>query len=155
MNKPTLNHFGLTVRDIRRSMDFYSRLGATTIVDVDSFTGPDIDEGLRLVGVDMKACMISIGGVLIELLQYDAPAGSDYTSGNQDVGSAHIALQVDDIHEIYASLSADGYDFFSAPKLITEGSFGGGYFVYFRDPDGITVELIQPGPGFAAAIATL
>ncbi|MCU1506321.1 MAG: putative Glyoxalase [Microbacteriaceae bacterium] len=155
MNKPTLNHFGLTVRDIHRSIDFYSRLGGTLAVEVAQFSGPDMDEGLRLEGVDLKACMISIGGTLIELLQYDSPRGSDYESGNQDVGSAHIALQVDDIHELHRSLSDDGYDFYSAPKRIGDGPFEGGYFVYFRDPDGITVELIQPGPGFAAAIAAL
>lgn len=153
-NKPALNHFGLTVRDLQRSMDFYGRLGARVVVDVASFNGPDIEEGLGLTGVDMKACMISIGGSLIELLQYDAPLGSDYTAGNHDVGSAHIALQVDDIHELYDTLLVDGYGFFSAPKSIADGPFAGGYFVYFRDPDGITVELIQPGPAFRAAIAS-
>jgi hypothetical protein len=37
--------------------------------------------------------------------------------------------------------------FLSAPVPITAGVNAGAYAVYLRDPDGFTIELVQPAPG--------
>lgn len=145
--RPVINHFGLTVRDLERSTAFYSRFGAEVIAD-GHFCGERMDTGLGLRGVDLTTRMLRVGGHVIELLQYDAPEGSAYTSRNCDVGAAHIAFQVEDLPTLYAELSAAGVAFMSAPNPIEDGVFAGGYWVYFKDPDGISVELLQPGPDF-------
>jgi catechol 2,3-dioxygenase-like lactoylglutathione lyase family enzyme len=37
-----------------------------------------------------------------------------------------------------------GVAFVNPPVAITEGANRGGYACYFHDPDGITLELLQP-----------
>ena len=54
---------------------------------------------------------------------------------------------VDDIHGEYERLNAAGVKFRSAPVPITAGRNKGGFALYFEDPDGITLEFLQPGPG--------
>lgn len=140
-----IDHFGLTVRDIERSTSFYEQFGATVLRPDGFSTGPEIDEGLGLHGVELTTRMLSFDGTVVELLQYGSPAGRDYTATNADVGSAHLAIRVPDIQARYQSLLTQGIEFFSAPKPISSGRFAGGQWAYFRDPDGISVELIQPG----------
>jgi catechol 2,3-dioxygenase-like lactoylglutathione lyase family enzyme len=48
---------------------------------------------------------------------------------------------VTDLKEAMAALAADGIRFYSEPLDIEEGPLAGYSFVYFDDPDGITLEL--------------
>ncbi|MGH2389527.1 MAG: VOC family protein, partial [Chloroflexota bacterium] len=61
-------------------------------------------------------------------------------------GAAHLAMCVDDIHDRYRRLSAAGVRFNSEPNAITAGINMGGFTCYFRDPDQIVLELVQPPP---------
>lgn len=151
----SLNHFGLTVRNIERSTAFYARFGAEVVIRESHFAGTGMDKGLGLEGVDLITRMLSFNGTLVELLEYRSPRGEDFRLRNADIGAAHLAIQVEDIHAEYESLRAEGIEFYAAPEPINEGAFEGGYWVYFRDPDGISVELIQPGPAFLAALGNL
>jgi len=54
-----------------------------------------------------------------------------------------VCFLVDDLPALYARWRAHGARFVSAPVPITEGVNRGGYAVYVRDPDGITIELLQ------------
>jgi lactoylglutathione lyase len=54
-----------------------------------------------------------------------------------------VCLVVEDIHAIAARLESAGVDFYSPPVLVDTGANAGGWGVYVRDPDGITVELFQ------------
>lgn len=143
------NHFGVTVRDLEASTRFYERLGAKVGPPDGRFSGAHMDHGLGLDGVVLRTRMLSFDGVVVEFCQYDAPEGCAYRSHNNDVGSPHIALQVEDVLSLHRELVADGVEFYSPPQPIDDGPFVGGYWVYFRDPDGISVELIQAGPGTA------
>jgi catechol 2,3-dioxygenase-like lactoylglutathione lyase family enzyme len=52
---------------------------------------------------------------------------------------------VDDIHIEFERMRALGVRFKAeAPIAIAAGVNKGGYTIYFLDPDGITLELIQP-----------
>jgi len=42
--------------------------------------------------------------------------------------------------------------FANPPVAITAGANNGGFACYFRDPDGITLELLQPSPERLAAL---
>ena len=56
-----------------------------------------------------------------------------------DGGVIHVALIVDDLMELYERLKGEGVTFNSQPY-----NLGGGLIVYMRDPDGVTLELMQP-----------
>jgi catechol 2,3-dioxygenase-like lactoylglutathione lyase family enzyme len=81
----------------------------------------------------------------IELVEYEQPRGTAGALETNRPGVGHWAIVVDDIHAEVARLKALGVRFMSeTPNLITEGANRGGYTIYFLDPDGITLELMQP-----------
>jgi len=57
-----------------------------------------------------------------------------------------MAFTVEDIHAEYNRLLRAGVKFRSEPIPITAGINKGGATVYFLDPDGVTLELLQPPP---------
>ena len=83
----------------------------------------------------------------IELVEYVSPRGEDIPLDTNRTGVGHWAFIVDDIQAEFNRLSALGVKFIAAqPVAIEQGVNKGGFAVYFSDPDGITLELLQP-PG--------
>ena len=89
------------------------------------------------------------GGHKIELLQYDAPSDRKQHIDIQpcDVGHAHIALVVDDLEAVVSAIAASGWSPGGEPQTLQSGPNAGRRVVYVRDPDGTTIELMQPAPG--------
>ena len=110
-----------------------------------------MDRGLGVDGVELETRMIRFGSVVLELLHYATPPGAPYSSRNCDTGACHVCFQVDDIHVLHDTLRARGVEFYSEPNPLDEGAFAGGFWVYAKDPDGVTVEFIPAGPAAAAA----
>jgi len=55
----------------------------------------------------------------------------------------HLGFTVDDLWAAYRELTAAGVHFKSEPVSPTTGPNKGGWAVYFVDPDGTTLEMIQ------------
>jgi catechol 2,3-dioxygenase-like lactoylglutathione lyase family enzyme len=79
----------------------------------------------------------------LELIQYFNPAGEKLDTRTNNVGSAHLAFDVDDLHRVYADLKAKGVQFKSSPMEVPAGPNKGTWTVYLTDPDGITLEFLQ------------
>ena len=144
-NPSPVSHIGVTVGDVRRAMDFYCRvLGATVARPVGQLTEEDNTIVARGVGVptaQITVGFVSFGNTMVEFLQYDPP-GEAFERSNGDVGSTHICLQVDDIDEIYERLVSEGVKFVtSVNELHGMTDAPNLRWVYFKDPDNITVEL--------------
>ena len=56
---------------------------------------------------------------------------------------AHPAFLVDDIDAKKAELEAEGVTFFSEVNVVDEGVLAGWRWVYFADPDGYPLELVE------------
>jgi catechol 2,3-dioxygenase-like lactoylglutathione lyase family enzyme len=146
-------HFSFTVSDLERSVDFYCRLLGMELVH-----RQDQDNAYtkRLVGYPdarLRVAQLAIGGApagasghVLELVQYAAPVLAAHPPGTAFPNSAHMAFLVDDIQAMYHRLCGAGVRFRSEPVAITAGINTGGFTVYFLDPDGITLELVQPPP---------
>lgn len=80
----------------------------------------------------------------VELVEYLDPRGVPSSARRCDPGTAHLAFAVSDIEAVHARLLAHGVDFVSPPAHITAGVNTGGACCYFLDPDGHTLELVQP-----------
>jgi hypothetical protein len=67
-----------------------------------------------------------------------------------NIGNGHICMIVDDIHAEYDRLRDVAELRSEAPVRIPAGPNEGGCGGYLRDPDGITIQLLQlpgePGP---------
>jgi catechol 2,3-dioxygenase-like lactoylglutathione lyase family enzyme len=117
------NHFGIVVRDLQKSLDFYQGLLNARVV----YKGfiPSSKTEVRY---------LLISGGLIELLGPAEP-GPD-----TKFGITHIAFMSNDLDADYARLIELGYKAHSAPRVAGSGV---GRLAFIGDPNGARVELIQ------------
>ncbi|HZQ64598.1 MAG TPA: VOC family protein [Gaiellaceae bacterium] len=147
-------HFSFTVSDLDRSTAFYRDLLGFELVHVQEQAN---EYTRRLVGypdAHLRVAQFAVPGQPrglsthdLELVEYVAPRGERRSIEICNPGAAHLAMTVDDIHERYERLTAAGVAFVSPPNAITAGVNEGGWTCYFRDPDDIVLEMVQPPPG--------
>jgi catechol 2,3-dioxygenase-like lactoylglutathione lyase family enzyme len=138
-----VHHVGITVRDLQRSFEWYSRMFNIEPGPVNHGSGPELEQGVQVEGAELSFSMIRIGNVNIEFLEYHQPEGKDWDRTNGDVGSAHICLEVDDMDAAFADLIAKGAVFNGPPVTLVGGDLDGAQWAYLRDPDGIQLEIWQ------------
>jgi catechol 2,3-dioxygenase-like lactoylglutathione lyase family enzyme len=145
-------HTSWTVSDLDRSIDFYTRLLGFELLGSWTRTGPFIETVVGFADAELRIAALRIPGAPagrsahhLELIQYVAPSGETLDLRTCDVGAAHLALETDSIHATYEHLDANGVTFVSPPVRIETGKNAGGFACYLRDPDGFTLELVQPG----------
>jgi catechol 2,3-dioxygenase-like lactoylglutathione lyase family enzyme len=146
-------HFSFTVADLDRSIAFYRDVLGFELIHTQEQTN---EYTRRLVGypdASLKIAQFAIPGQPrdlsthdLELVEYVSPKGTRGDSNICNPGAAHLAMAVDDIHGRYERLAAAGVSFVSPPNHRTAGVNAGGYTCYFRDPDDIVLELVQPPP---------
>ena len=142
-----VHHTGLHVRDLARSVAFYRDLLGLELLAERTSHADYVGEIVGYPGATIRMAWLRqpSGGPILELLEYVDPAGAPVDTATPNPGTAHLALGVPDIAATFARLRAAGVSFKSAaPVAITAGANRGGYAVYFTDPDGITLELLQP-----------
>ena len=86
------------------------------------------------------------GGTILELLEYRHPPSGHVDMETYNVGNGHLGLLTDDIQADFERLRTHVEFRNSEPVRIPSGPAEGGYAIYFRDPDGITIELVQAPP---------
>nr|WP_314483805.1 lactoylglutathione lyase [uncultured Pseudomonas sp.] len=146
------NHTMLRVKDIQKSLDFYTRVLGFRLVDkrdfpqaafslyflalVDPAQIPDDDQARH-------QWMKSIPGVLELTHNHGTEQDADfaYHDGNTDPrGFGHICVSVPDVREACARFEALGVPF---QKRLQDGRMN--HLAFIKDPDGYWVEVIQPG----------
>jgi catechol 2,3-dioxygenase-like lactoylglutathione lyase family enzyme len=136
-----IHHVGLTVSNLERSFTFYERLlGRVRDFSTES-EGPELSKAVGVVDAHLRFGFITVGSVHLELLEYRNPRRDSYELSNADPGAPHVCFEVADLQSAMEALAADGIRFYSEPLDIDEGPLAGYSFVYFDDPDGITLEL--------------
>jgi len=144
-----IHHAGLHVRDVARSVAFYRDLVGLQLLAQRESRADYVGEIVGYPGATIRLAWLQHpdGGPILELLQYVDPAGTPVDTATPNPGTAHVAFTVPDILATFERLRAAGIAFKSAaPVAITAGANRGGYAAYFTDPDGITLELLQPPP---------
>ena len=136
-----VHHIGITVRDMKRSFEWYSKMFALEPGPVNHGAGAALSEALQVEGTELSFSMIEIGSTRVEFLEYHTPVGKDFSLKNGDVGATHICLQVDDMDSAYADLLDRGAVFNAPPITLTDGDLAGSRWAYLRDPDGIQLEI--------------
>ena len=147
------SHVGITVRDLDRSVRFYHDLIGLEIVTEPSpwFDGPELGRGVGVHGAALRQVCLRLGDTMIELLEYRSPASdTDRPLLSHSIGASHIAFQVADIRAAKAELEEAGVTFYSDVNVVDDGVLAGWRWVYFADPDGYPLELVEnayPRPG--------
>lgn len=141
-----LHHSGIIVSNLERSIDFYAgTLGLEMATEPSPvFDDPELGRALGVHGAALRVVTFNVGGDILELLEYSAPPSPiDAPMPQNALGSHHVAFQVDDIQATYEQLRAKGVRFHTPPQAIDDGVLAGWRWVYFTDPDGITLELVE------------
>jgi lactoylglutathione lyase len=139
------NHVGVTVSDLNRSIAFYrDLLGFRVAYERGEVTAEYMPRLVGIPGARLKIAGLDIPGLHVDLIEYLQPRDASVVGPTSDVGNVHLGYTVDDLWAAYRSLLAAGVQFKSEPVSPTVGPNRGGWAVYFVDPDGVTLEMIQP-----------
>ncbi|HJT81065.1 MAG TPA: VOC family protein [Chthoniobacterales bacterium] len=144
------DHTGITVSDLERSLAFWRDVLGFEFSHRAHQTGDLASEITGVPGAEISIAVVKAPGHKIELLQYHAPSDRKNQSDVRpcDVGAMHIALTVDNLNAVLARIEASGYRAAGQPQTLTTGPNAGKRVIYVRDPDGTTIEFMQP-PGDA------
>jgi glyoxylase I family protein len=136
-----VNHTGISVSDMDRSLTFYKDLlGLEVIFDSDV---PENERLSNVVGMENargRVVWLRAGDTMIELWQWDNPVGRalapDYNPA--DKGVTHFALQTDNVDELYRKVTDAGYH-----ANITPQNLGLHKTTYIKGPDDEIIEILE------------
>ena len=145
------NHTMLRVKDITRSLDFYTRVLGFTLVEKRDF--PEAEFSLYFLALADKAqipaddaarteWMKSMPGILELTHNHGTENDAEfaYHNGNTDPrGFGHICISVPDIRAACERFETLGVTF---QKRLTDGRMK--HIAFIKDPDDYWVEIIQP-----------
>jgi catechol 2,3-dioxygenase-like lactoylglutathione lyase family enzyme len=141
------DHTGITVSNLERSLEFWRDVLGFELSHIAHQTGEMASEITGVQGAEIKLAVVKApGGHKIELLEYLAPAERKWDVHLRpcDVGFVHVALIVDDLDAILSAINASGWKAAGKPQTLRSGPNAGKQVVYVRDPDGTTIEFMQP-----------
>jgi catechol 2,3-dioxygenase-like lactoylglutathione lyase family enzyme len=143
-----VHHVGITVSDLDRSLAFYADLLEGETLGPWDRSGPRIDQVTGYPGVVVRQAFVRArtGGTVVELLQYVGGSPVRLDPDNGFVGAVHVAVVVDSIDDLLASMRARGIRSVSDP-IVASDPMEGFRCVYVLDPDGVRVELVEPPAG--------
>ena len=145
------NHTMIRVKDLQKSLDFYTRVLGFTLLEKKDF--PDAEFSLYFLALINDKSQIptdpaarhqwrkSIPGVLELTYNYGTEKDPEfsYHSGNSDPrGFGHLCVSVPDIKAACQRFEDLGVDF---QKRLTDGRMRD--IAFIKDPDGYWVEIIQ------------
>lgn len=142
-------HVGITVKDLGKALEFYRDLLGLKVLGDLTIAGEEIERITQVKGAKLRAVYLrsreDMKGPPLELLHFEEPRGEmgrPYAHLT-NLGITEVAFWVKDMDTMYKELRAHGVEFYSAPQLFELEGYGKVKVVYFRDPDGTTLELLQ------------
>jgi len=143
----SVDHVGFTVADMDRSVAWYTRLLGEGPTLRRTWDLDYIGEMVGYPGCRMECAYFRLpGDGTLELVRYFQPQSVEVHMETYAVGNGHLCVCVDDIHAEFERIRAFGSFRSSAPIRIPWGPYEGGWGAYLRDPDGITIQLMQHPP---------
>ena len=140
------DHTGITVSNLECALALWRDVLGFELSHTAHQTGEMAEEITGVTGAEINLAVLkSPGGHKIELLEYLAPSDRKHVDLRPcDVGSAHVALLVDDLDAVLNAIAASGWKAAGQPQTLKTGPNAGKRVVYVRDPDGTTIEFMQP-----------
>jgi catechol 2,3-dioxygenase-like lactoylglutathione lyase family enzyme len=152
-----VDHVGITVPDLDAAVRFYCNVfGCTECFRMGPFDARELpavpdgrDWGAAHVNVPdarFRFVMLQLGpNLMLELFQYDRPTNRrEQLPRNCDLGGHHLALKVQDIDRAIEYLKGQsGVNVMEGPIVVTDGPCAGMRVIYFLDPWGNQMELVE------------
>ena len=141
-----LHHVGITVKDLDASIRFYHDFLGLQFANEPSpwFDGEELSRGVGVPNAALRQVSLLAGDTTLELLEYRSPPSeTDSPLRSNNLGASHVAFLVDDIEATKSELEKKGIEFYGAVNVVDEGVLAGWRWVYFEDPDGYPLELVE------------
>jgi catechol 2,3-dioxygenase-like lactoylglutathione lyase family enzyme len=142
------DHVGFSVADLDRSIEWYTFLLEEPPLLRRLY---DVEYIRRVLGYPDAVLDAAVwelpGGARLELLEYKHPKPQRVDMETYNVVNWHVCLIVDDLEAEFQRLRGRAEFRDPEPVEIPWGHFAGGRSCYLRDPDDITIELVQYPPG--------
>jgi catechol 2,3-dioxygenase-like lactoylglutathione lyase family enzyme len=151
----SVDSIGVTVNDMDRALDFYTRVLSFARESEREIAGDDAERLYGVFGMRLRIATLRLGDERIELMQFLAPRGrpAPPDSKSNDHWFQHVAIIVSDMERAYAHLRAHDVEHASSgPQVLPAWNVSAGDIAafYFRDPDGNHLEILQFPPGKGA-----
>jgi len=135
-----IEHVGLSVSDLERSVDFYCRnLGCKVVRILEGNTNPLLGRITGMPGCVARIAHLKSGSNMIELFEYHKPKGKKIPEDfrQADNGFVHAGFRSSDVRNDYLKLKVNGVQFVSEPVEFRSGV----WVCYFYGPDHEVCEL--------------
>ncbi|MEJ1962761.1 MAG: VOC family protein [Gammaproteobacteria bacterium] len=144
----SVDSIGITVSDLDRAVDFYTRVLTFEKESEREVAGTDYEHLFGVFGMRLRVVRLKLGGEHIELMQFLAPRGRPAPADvrSNDVWFQHVAIIVNNMDEAYARLRSFKVEHASSgPQRLPDSNpnAGGIKAFYFRDPDGNHLEILE------------
>jgi catechol 2,3-dioxygenase-like lactoylglutathione lyase family enzyme len=151
-----IDSIGITVSDLDRSVDFYTRVLHFQKVSEFEVAGDHWEHLTGVFGMRARTARLRLGGEFIELTEYLAPRGRAVPpdSRSNDRWFQHIAIITADMARAYEWLRGNRVRHASSgPQRLPDWNrnAGGIEAFYFFDPDGHALEILAFPPDKGAA----
>jgi catechol 2,3-dioxygenase-like lactoylglutathione lyase family enzyme len=142
-----VDSIGMTVSDLDRSIEFYSRVLSFDKVSEAEFDGSDYEHLEGVFGLRMRTARMRLGDEYIELTEFLAPRGRPVPADSRanDRWFQHLAIITSDMDRAYGWLRANKVQYASSgPQRLPEWNSNAANIqaFYFRDPDGHFLEVL-------------
>lgn len=142
-------HVGITVSDIKKSVAFYKDVLGLHYINSMTMKGKETDLLFNKDNCVVHLAYLSgndqISSPPVELIQFVTHGCRKEMSDLHKTSISELCFRVEDIDIVYENLRGKQVEFLSEPQYLdyTDQGFGKSKAVYFKDPDGIILELIQ------------
>ena len=136
-----MHHTGFVVSDLERAVGFYRDVIGMEVTTRYERTGPGVESVVGYKGAHLKIALMGAGGVhALELIKYVSPAPAERPTSERSVlGASHLAVQVDNIAELFQAAVDNGASSLNPPAEVAPGRTA----CYMQDPEGNWIELIE------------
>ena len=143
---------GMTVHDMDRSLDFYTKVLSFELVSDVEVWGSQYEQLQGVFGLRMRVVRLRLEDEFLELSEYLAPKGRPIPvdSRSNDRWFQHVAIVVSDMDRAYAWLRKHKVQHASSgPQRLPDWNpnAGGIKAFYFKDLDGHSLEVLWFPPG--------
>jgi len=155
MNFTAVNHIGFAVADLERSVRFYSGLFDEPPYFDEIYDVEYIGRIVGYPGAIQHAAFFRLPGqpeMFLELIQYLRPEAGIVDMESYNAGNAHLCLVCSDLVAEFERIKKLGGEFRSGSPVTSDyGVYEGARTAYFRDPDGISIQLVELKEGMDPA----
>jgi catechol 2,3-dioxygenase-like lactoylglutathione lyase family enzyme len=142
-----VHHIGMSVASIDDALAFWERFLGVPALWRELLNRPYLSKIIGIPGVSIKGAFVELpGGVILELLDYEAPGKRVNPETTENPGNIHLCLAVGDARAAWEHAVDCGARPVSreGPIEVDGGPNAGARVAYLRIHDGITLELFQP-----------